>query len=75
MTFQDFKSKAHKEESNTTNGWGFGGHVGHKYTLGKFSCLLARWSYRHAPSSTYERFYIEDKEVRKAEFEAAIQPL
>ena len=72
MTLQEFKSKATARPVNTTNGWGFAGYYGTIYDLGQFTIRKAKWSYRHAPSTNYDGYYIYGYEVTRDQFLEAL---
>lgn len=73
MTLQEFKKEATIESVNTTNGWGFGGYYGKKYTLGDLSFCDAKWSYRHTGTSKYDRYYNGSEELTRKEFLSLIE--
>ena len=75
MNLSEFKSKAKVEEVNTTNGWGFAGYFGKKYTYKKCTMRVARWSTRHQGTYPYNCFCYNGIEVTKKEFELKINKL
>lgn len=72
MTIQEFKKKAKVEDYNTTNGWGFAGLFGKMYTIGNHKARITKWSYRHAPPTQQNAYFIDDERVELSEFKASI---
>jgi len=72
MTIQEFKNKATKEAFNSNNAWGFGGSIGFYYTIENLVIKDGQWCYRHSKPEKFNRFFIDDKEVLKKDFEAYI---
>jgi len=77
MTIKEFKANATKTKYNTNNAWGFGGGIGNDFTmtfvtLGTFKARFGKACYRHLHPNSYSRFWINDNEVTKKEFETQL---
>ena len=74
MTIAQLKKKAKStREYNSNNAWGFGGKSGVWYTFeeldGKIKeMFIGKFSYRHAPSSNADSFWLGSESVSKKVF-------